>query len=85
MTSISKRFEIQIDDESGSGFPELPRTTVDTLLDPAYDRPADVRVSSNLQQALDAAQPGQILELDNTETFGGVSDHKRLDKAASRT
>jgi hypothetical protein len=53
--------------------PESPREFLTTTLDPTYNRAADIVVSAgeNLQAALDAAQPGNIIELQAGATFTG--------------
>jgi hypothetical protein len=56
--------------------PTLPRAlgqSVDGTLDPSYNRAADIFVAAggNLQAALDAAQPGQIVELQAGATWTG--------------
>jgi len=55
------------------GRAELPRSYVDTSFDPAYNRTADivVRAGDDLQAALDAAQAGDLIELEAGATFTG--------------
>ena len=56
-----------------AALPELPREYIDTTIDPAYDRPADIVVGAggDLQLALDQVLPGQIIELQAGATFTG--------------
>ena len=62
MTSVRKTIVLEVLDATTAREPALP-ATFDTSYDPAYDRPAD-RFAGNLQQEMDNAQPGEIIELD---------------------
>lgn len=46
--------------------PRLPIETVDTDIDPLYDRPADLiaTVAGSLQLPLNNVNPGEIVEID---------------------
>ena len=52
---------------------ELPRASVDTTIDPSYDRVRDIFVpfGGNLQAALDVVMPGEIIELQAGGTWVG--------------
>jgi hypothetical protein len=71
-TSTSGTFNVNVSANGGS-LPALPLTYLDTTIDPAYNRPADIFVAAggNLQAALNAALPGQIVELQAGATFTG--------------
>jgi hypothetical protein len=71
-TSTTATFSINVN-QSGGNLPDLPTSFVDTTLDPAYNRPADIFVAAggNLQAAINSAQAGQIIELQAGATFTG--------------
>ena len=56
-----------------SNMPQLPQQYVDTTIDASYDRAADIVVAAgdDLQAALNAAQPGDIVELEAGATWIG--------------
>src|SRR5690348_6391314 len=51
--------------------PELPRATVDTTFAPPSGNVISVAAGDDLQKALDAAQPGDTIELAAGATFTG--------------
>jgi hypothetical protein len=71
-TSTTGTFSITVQ-QSSAVLPEPPRFFVDTTYDASYNRAADIFVAAggNLQAALDAAQPGQIVELQAGATWTG--------------
>jgi hypothetical protein len=51
--------------------PEIPRARVDTSVVPVSERVLSVPAGGDLQAALDAAQPGDVISLDVTATYEG--------------
>ena len=70
-TSSSGTFSITITIDEAA--PELPQVYLDTTLDATYNRAADIFVAAggDVQAAIDAALPGQIIELEAGATFTG--------------
>ena len=66
---VTQTFSITVEDADIVQPPELPRSQVNTAFDPAFNRPPDYLVTSNLQAALDEATQGSLLELNVDTAF----------------
>ena len=86
-TAASSIFQTPADQTAGPAKPRPPRVLLDAAVVASSGRTTRVGSASNLQQALDGARPGDVIELESGASFTGnftLSNKDEKDQAPSR-